>query len=220
MISEHEILRKKTYSPRLYEFIFLDRIVRDLQFTNGERWPRYERTLTRKALYRRKPKRFPVLFTEFELVRYLLDEGIVTFINLEPETLTFVIEERKRLQQLYDRALIRNIYDEDEPAEVYYNPHSGDIIFNGVRRKLKGRNKKIFTLLYNNMNEQLDKGKIWRAAGRRGKPSGLDDTWTFNSYITNLRRAVGGASPQHIRLDKTVQLWATVKLTDKNDLII
>lgn len=115
-------------------------------------------------------------------------------------------------------AYVRTFHDDGEPGIIEYNPFSGKGSLNGRPVNLRGVNKRIFTLLSNNVNKPLSKGAVWRAAGRRGNPQDTNDNIELNTYITNLRRSLGGLSPQQLRLNQTVELWAVQSLTEETDL--
>jgi len=159
------------------------------------------------------------LDSKLAFLKELDKQGIISLIlPLSNDHLELALMDQSKLAIEYRKAYIGNLHKE-EPATIIYNPHAGICSVNGHEQRLKDRNKRIFTLLFNNANKPLDKGTVWRAAGRRGTPQDDNDTIIFNSYITNLRRALNGISPDQLRLNKTVELWAYTYLTDENDLI-
>lgn len=114
---------------------------------------------------------------------------------------------------------VRSFHDDGEPALLNYNQFSGTGTINDRPIRVRGVSKKIFTILSNNVNKPIDTGFIWRAAGHRGLPTLKQDTIEINTYITNLRRSLGGISPAQLRLKNgTVELWAVQSLTDESDL--
>lgn len=116
-------------------------------------------------------------------------------------------------------AYVRSFHDDGEPALLDYNQFSGTGTLNNRPIRVRGVSKKIFTILSNNVNKPIDTGFIWRAAGNRGLPTHKQDIIEINTYITNLRRSLGGISPSQLRLkNRTVELWAVQSLTDESDL--
>lgn len=158
---------------------------------------------------------------KYKYLKELEDKNLIRLLPLDGSNHFQVsMYDHDKLAHLCRRARFKAMHEDGEPAEIVYNPASGRGKLNGTPFRLKGRNKKIFTVLFNNPNIEIDKGKVWRAAGRRGNPQDNNDTIILNSYLTNLRRALGGVSPKQLRLRKTVKLWIIENLTDENDLIL
>lgn len=156
---------------------------------------------------------------KYKLLKKLDQEKIITLITpVVKDYFEIAVYDNQKLYKRLLMAKLRTMHDDGEPAFITYSSHSGKGTLNGKPFRLKGKNKQIFTMLVNNVNKPLDKGKVWRAGGRKGKPKYNDETITLNSYITNLRRALGGISPTQLRQKKTVELWAYVNLTDEYDL--
>lgn len=147
----------------------------------------------------------------------LTNDQIVDFDILN-DFVYFGIMDQSRLATIYRLTHVDKKYDDIKPAIISYNPHSGLCLINQYQVKLKNRNKRIFTKIYENVNEQVPKDKIWKAAGQRTTIKTSDDLILFNSYITNLRRALGGIPSGQLRLKKTVELYGITFLTDENDL--
>lgn len=155
-------------------------------------------------------------------IRAICDESPVEAISrLRLDSDHTNIKDILELAVALRKSYIRCFHNFGEPADIQYSLKSGVAVINGKIKKLKRRNKRIFNLLIENVNNPVNKNIVWRAAGRRGKinQTDLNDTYEFNSYITNLRRALGGISPAQLILKKTVELWAVVNLTDKSDLV-
>lgn len=137
-------------------------------------------------------------------------------VNLRPDYFgDRQLSDFKEYCKALSTAYVRTMHGDGEPAVLSYNQFSGLGSINGTPIRVRGTNKKIFTLLSNNVNRPLDKGLVWRTAGHRGKPTSKNDVVIFNTYITNLRRSLGGISPKQLRLEKSlVELWAVQSLTD------
>ena len=150
------------------------------------------------------------------LKRYVQDE--IFDVDEEQEKFSIINVDSKRYSLELRRLHIRCYHAEGEPAQIEYDVKKGLVKIADKEIKLQKRNKKIFSVLYERRNHEIDKGIIWRAAGRRGRPTSPDEIIDFNTYITNLRRALGGISPKQLRMKKNVELWTTRQITDVNDL--
>ena len=148
-----------------------------------------------------------------------LDENrLIAFDEFDGQYFHLGVIDINNLEKLYRYSNVGRLFPDTSPAQVAYWPNSGICHFNGFKTRLKGRNKRIFTYLFNNPNKEIDKNILWRISGKRGKIRDANDIILFNSYITNLRRALGGAKPSHLRLRKTVMLYSHSYLTDGSDL--
>lgn len=167
-----------------------------------------------------EPGSDPQRTKKYRLLKELDEAKIIVLIDPpENDSYEIGIIDSSKLGERYRKAYIRSLHDDGEPANIIYWPAAGICKVNGYRVRLKGKNKRIFTALFNHANKPIDRGFVWRAAGRRGKPRDDADTITLNADVTNLRRALGGISPKQLRLRGTVELWAYTYLTDENDLI-
>lgn len=155
---------------------------------------------------------------KYEYLLDLTNEGVIDLELSTDGSFEVAIMDSSKLNTIYKMAYIRSLHDDGEPANIVYSPAKGRGTINGKAFKLKGPNKRIFTLLFNNPNKPIDKQLVWQAGGEDGNLETKYDTIVLNTYITNLRRSLKNISPQQLRLKKTLELWAYTNLTDGNDL--
>lgn len=72
---------------------------------------------------------------------------------------------------------------------VYYDEKSGEMLFNGVYKVLKGRNKALFDILFSNSPNYVDRKKILSALGQRKKDH--SSKILINEAFRNLRGVCG-----------------------------
>lgn len=148
----------------------------------------------------------------------MLETDEIVSFEFSSEAIHYAIISDLELSKILRLTYIDSLHSDTKPAIVTYNAHSGLCTFNGHSCTLKKRNKKIFTKLYEHINEPINKDVLWKASGHSTAIADGNDVIEFNSYITNLRRALGGASPKQLRLRKNVELYGIAFLTDENDL--
>ena len=154
------------------------------------------------------------LTEKYRVLKEVAATGIIKFgENDDAVAWVVTVVSSKGLSRMYAKLDSKTVEFGDQ-ARIIYSTTSGTGTLDGKPFTLPPTSKRIFNYMVKNPNVPIDKGYIWRAAGRRGNVHTSSDTITFNTYVTNLRRELGGASPNHIRLKRQVQLHAIVDITD------
>lgn len=85
-----------------------------------------------------------------------------------------------------------------QPISLSYDPASGIGLINGTRElRLRGKNKRVFSRLYADVNKWVERAAILKAVGYKHGYGSKQATLECNTLTTNLRKATA-LTPQHI----------------------
>jgi len=121
-------------------------------------------------------------------------------LSYDPDKFTVAVINRYKFEMLNAELIWLARPEEEKGPEdntapyvddlVFYDTETGDMLFNGEFKTLKGRNKKLFDALYLAAPQPVDRKKLLRIA-RAGKYTDEPEGSVVSEAITNLRKVCG-----------------------------
>lgn len=132
-----------------------------------------------------------------EILMILSRNGIITYKHNDlDKTYDIFVTDRYKLELIRSEMLwkskikLRRNGPPHPKNIVYYDTKSGEMFCNGLHKRLRGRNKKIFDELFAKSPGYAARGKLMVLA-RSGKYANDPKMYVLNEAITNLRKVCG-----------------------------